>query len=300
MNEPNNPNPSPVGGSKLSTIFLVVLGLHIVLIVAFSAYHLLKGGSSSDNAAGSPVAEAGTTPSATESADPAGAAEQPTVETQHAEAATPNAETPASEAPALPMPASNDPIWTRVPAPSENRDTVQARVPAPTPSVAAPAPRVEAASAPKSHTVAKGETLAKIARTYGVSVAELKSANNMPGDLIKIGQVLQVPSTAGGRPAPATVASAKPAPAAAPVVKRAVAVGSSYTVGKGDTLWKIAQKFNVKPQQLAEANGITDPSKLKVGMVLRLPGAPEKQDMAKPPVHPEPVPVNTDMAMIPR
>lgn len=300
MNEPNNPNPSPVGGSKLSTIFLVVLGLHIVLIVAFSAYHLLKGGSSSESAANSPVAEAGTTPSASESSDPTGAAEQPTVETQHADATTPNAETPASDASALPMPASNDPIWTRVPAPSENREAAPARVPAPSPSVATPAPRMETAATQKSHTVAKGESLAKIARTHGVSVAELKSANSMTGDLIKIGQVLQVPSTASARPSPASVASAKPAPAAVPVVKRAVAVGSSYTVGKGDTLWKIAQKFNVKPQQLAEANGITDPSKLKVGMVLRLPGVPEKQDMAKPPVNPEPVPVNADMAMVPR
>jgi len=297
MNEPNNPNPSPVGGSKLSTIFLVVLGLHIVLIVAFSAYHLLKGDSSSDASANS-VAEAGQTPTASNTADQNGASEQPTVETQHADSATPNVETPASEAGALPMPASNDPIWTRVPAPSDNRETAQSRVPSP--SVATPAPRAEMAANQKSHTVAKGETLARISRIHGVTVAELKSANNLTGDMLKIGQVLQLPASANVRPAPAAVASAKPAPAAAPVVKRAVEVGSSYTVGKGDTLWKIAQKFNVKPQQLAEANGITDPSKLKVGMVLRLPGVPEKQDMAKPPVRPEPVPVNTDMAMVPR
>jgi len=45
----------------------------------------------------------------------------------------------------------------------------------------------------KEHVVAKGEYLATIARKYGVSVADLKKANNLTGDDIKIGQKLTIP-----------------------------------------------------------------------------------------------------------
>jgi len=297
MNESTNSNPTPMAGSKLSTIFLVVLGLHIVLIVAFSAYHLLKGDSSAD-ALSPGMADTEQTLPSNNPADGGVSSEQPTVETVQADP-SPAMESPGSEAASLPMPASNDPIWTRVPAAEERNDSVSASVKAPP---ASQAPRVEMTVNEKTHTVAKGDSLARIARVYGITVAELKAANNMSADLIKIGQTLQLPSVQSFKPAPANVASVK-APASpfmTPVAPRAVEVGSSYTVGKGDTLWNIARKFNVKPQELAAANGITDPSKLKIGTVLRLPGSVEKQDLAQPPSKPQPVPGNTDMAMAPR
>lgn len=302
MNEPNTTGSAPMAGSKLSTIFLVVLGLHIVLIVAFSAYHLLKGDASGE--AGVPeMANTEQTQPPMAAEDTAGTMELPTVETQQTES-SPAMVTPPSDAASHPMPASNDPIWTRVPAPSENSTTAPAMASSPTvPALNSPA-RVEMTVNEKSHTVVKGDSLARIARKYGVTVADLKAANNMTGDLIKVGQSMQLPSVQSAKvaPAPAAVAAVKPAPSTAPIVRRAVevATGSSYTVGKGDTLWNIARKFNVKPQELAAANGITDPSKLKIGTVLRLPGAADKQDLAQPPARPEPVPVNTDMAMAPR
>jgi LysM repeat protein len=297
MNEPTPSHPAPMAGSKLSTIFLVVLGLHIVLIVAFSAYHLLKGDSSAD-ALSSGMADTEQTLPSTHQPDAGAPSEQPTVETVQTDPA-PAMESPGTEAASLPMPASNDPIWTRVPAAEERNDSVSAAVKAPP---ASPAPRVEMTVNEKTHTVAKGDSLARIARVYGITVAELKAANNMSTDLIKIGQTLQLPSVQSFKPAPVSVASVKtPAPPViAPVAPRAVEVGSSYTVGKGDTLWNIARKFNVKPQELAAANGITDPSKLKIGTVLRVPGSVEKQDLAQPPAKPQPVPGNTDMAMAPR
>jgi LysM repeat protein len=298
MNEPTHSNPTPMAGSKLSTIFLVVLGLHIVLIVAFSAYHLLKGDSSAD--AMSPgMADTEQTLPSSNPTDAGATSEQPTVETVQNDPA-PGMETPGSEAASLPMPASNDPIWTRVPAAEERNESVSTAVKAPPFSQA---PRVEMTVNEKTHTVAKGDSLARIARIYNITVVELKAANNMSTDLIKVGQTLQLPSVQSLKSAPVNVASVKaPAsPVLTPVVPpRAVEVGSSYTVGKGDTLWNIARKFNVKPQELAAANGITDPSKLKIGTVLRLPGNVEKQDLAQPPAKPQPVPGNTDMAMAPR
>lgn len=43
------------------------------------------------------------------------------------------------------------------------------------------------------HVVAKGETLSSIAKNYGISVADLKKANSLTGNDIKIGQKLTIP-----------------------------------------------------------------------------------------------------------
>ena len=46
---------------------------------------------------------------------------------------------------------------------------------------------------PGSATVQSGDTLTSIARRNGTSVAALRSANGLSGDLIKIGQKLNLP-----------------------------------------------------------------------------------------------------------
>jgi LysM repeat protein len=50
-----------------------------------------------------------------------------------------------------------------------------------------------AASERDMYTVKKGDTLSGIARTYKVTVRELKASNGLRGDLIKIGQKLRIP-----------------------------------------------------------------------------------------------------------
>lgn len=45
----------------------------------------------------------------------------------------------------------------------------------------------------------------------------------------------------------------------------------THTLQKGETLYSIAKKYNVPYEALAAANGITDPTKLKVGTVLVIP-----------------------------
>ena len=57
------------------------------------------------------------------------------------------------------------------------------------PTKGAPAPTSEA----KEHVVQKGETLTTIAKSYGVTVAELRKANSLTGDDIKAGQRLVIP-----------------------------------------------------------------------------------------------------------
>lgn len=46
-----------------------------------------------------------------------------------------------------------------------------------------------------SYKVNKGDTLWRISQSYGVTVADLKKANNLSGDLIITGQTLQIPQT---------------------------------------------------------------------------------------------------------
>jgi N-acetylmuramoyl-L-alanine amidase len=49
---------------------------------------------------------------------------------------------------------------------------------------------------PREHVVSSGESLALIALRYQVSLGALRSANALRSDVIKVGQVLQVPTTA--------------------------------------------------------------------------------------------------------
>jgi N-acetylmuramoyl-L-alanine amidase len=50
-------------------------------------------------------------------------------------------------------------------------------------------------SGPIRHVIARGETLSQIAERYRVSLRELRRANELSGDTIRIGQVLTIPTT---------------------------------------------------------------------------------------------------------
>ena len=49
---------------------------------------------------------------------------------------------------------------------------------------------------PREHVVSSGESLALIAQRYQISLAALRSANSLKGDVIKVGQRIQIPATA--------------------------------------------------------------------------------------------------------
>lgn len=67
-------------------------------------------------------------------------------------------------------------------------------------------------------------------------------------------------------------ALARPYPAAA---QQTLPAGPVYVVQPGDTLWEIAQRFGITQQELADANGISDPNQLREGQELVIPGLPE-------------------------
>ncbi|MEZ5926732.1 MAG: LysM peptidoglycan-binding domain-containing M23 family metallopeptidase [Hyphomicrobiaceae bacterium] len=121
--------------------------------------------------------------------------------------------------------------------------------------------------------VRKGDSLYKIARDYNVSMSELMRINHLPSPSVRIGQRITLPSAGKARTA-RSLYKAKPVLAAPAQSDYSLAGdGESYKVQSGDSLYGIARRFNVRAEDLAEANGIDDPSKLRVGQSLRIPGA---------------------------
>ena len=82
-------------------------------------------------------------------------------------------------------------------------------------------------------------------------------------------------------PVPATP-STTPTPTATPTPV-------IYTIKKGDTLIPIARKFGVTVQQITEANGISDPRRLRIGQEIIIPVRPSESG---PTVVPTPTPVD--------
>lgn len=175
-------------------------------------------------------------------------------------------------------------------------------------SPAAAVPRDEVTSGPRTHTVAPGDTLTRIAARYGTTVRALEKQNAITTySTIRVGQVLRIPEGAAPEPAsphtaqatakslpaapPAAKVSSAPKPAAAsatPIPARVIAsvppgaapaapvntmpADGTYKVEKGDNPYSIARKFGVSYQKLIEINQIDDPTKVQIGQVLKLPG----------------------------
>jgi hypothetical protein len=69
----------------------------------------------------------------------------------------------------------------------------------------------------------------------------------------------------------ATAPTASRQPTSAPASARPTGPGQTYRVRSGDTLSAIAARYGTTTKVLADLNQIADPSKLKIGQVLRLP-----------------------------
>ena len=111
-----------------------------------------------------------------------------------------------------------------------------------------------------TYTVVKGDYLSKIANKYGVTVAQLKSWNNLSSDLILIGQRLKVNAiTSVASIASTTTVSTTTTTTSA----------KTYTVKKGDSLWKIAQAHGLSVSALKSVNQLSADI-LLIGQTLKL------------------------------
>lgn len=131
------------------------------------------------------------------------------------------------------------------------------------------------------HTIKRGDTLFDIAARYGVSATAIREANSISNARrLQAGKVLFIP-TSGIHPRVEPKRSSKKVaqkrvskPKRVQVTKKskpkAVAQAqSSYRVRSGDTLWSIAQRFNISVKQLRQLNELRD-NTIRVGALLRL------------------------------
>lgn len=207
----------------------------------------------------------------------------PTAPAPYAPTATPPAPQSPTATPPLPGEPPPEPAvdWSSI-------EMLQAPVQAPAaPAPAAAAPPAEAApeasgdlspaAAPAAetmtHIVARGDNLTRIARRYGVRLEALLALNQITNrNLIYVGQLLLVPASDVTSPPPAVLL-----PNAASEASSSSLDGDSYLVQRGDTLFKIAQRFGSTVQALAAANGLANPNAIQPGQALLIPrgeGAP--------------------------
>ena len=98
------------------------------------------------------------------------------------------------------------------------------------------------------YTVKSGDSLWSISKKFGITVDELKNANNLSSNLLSVGQNLIIPG------------------------KEAQATSDEYVVKKGDTLYSIARTYNTSVDKLKEINNLTS-NALAIGQVLKLPSS---------------------------
>lgn len=104
-----------------------------------------------------------------------------------------------------------------------------------------------------TYTVKSGDTLYGIANRYGLTVDELKRLNNLTNNNLSIGQVLKV----SGSTTPSES-------------------DEYYVVKAGDSLYKIANRFNTTVDELKRANNLTS-NLLSIGQRLRIPSTESYQ-----------------------
>ncbi|WP_194841367.1 LysM peptidoglycan-binding domain-containing protein [Salinibacillus xinjiangensis] len=156
-----------------------------------------------------------------------------------------------------------------------------------------------------TYTVSSGDTLYSIAQKFNVKIDLIKSLNNLPGNTIKVGEGLIIPSTSYSVKAGDTLYSIAtkynlsvdtimeinklesttikigqtltiPSNelASMPAPSKPVLVETSHTVKAGDTLYGIANQYGVSVDQLKHANGLTG-NTIQVGQALAIPKANE-------------------------
>lgn len=94
------------------------------------------------------------------------------------------------------------------------------------------------------YTVKGGDSLYKIAQAYNTTVDAIKKLNNLNTNVLKIGQILKIPSTSSSQ--------------------------KTYVVKSGDSLWKIANEYNTTVARLKELNNLSS-NNLSVGQTLIIP-----------------------------
>lgn len=116
--------------------------------------------------------------------------------------------------------------------------------------------------------VKPGDSLWSLSKAYKTTVAELKKANNLTSDTIYKGQKLKIPNFTE---TPSAHSLSKP------TIPDAQPQAQAYTVQSGDTLWKVAQKFDMAVAEIKSLNLLRSDT-IYVGQTLKLTGQASGQN----------------------
>lgn len=134
-------------------------------------------------------------------------------------------------------------------------------IPGQSDGAAAPAPPAASSSGDgeaSTHIVASGESLASIAKRYGLTVQELAAANGITDvNRVLAGALLRVAST----------------PPPPPGTGGGGTEGAAHTVTAGENLSGIAGRYGTSVADLVAANDLADANRIYVGQELTVPGA---------------------------
>ncbi|MBI4427654.1 MAG: LysM peptidoglycan-binding domain-containing protein [Ignavibacteriales bacterium] len=123
----------------------------------------------------------------------------------------------------------------------------------------------------KEHVVQRGESLERISQSYGVSVTELKTWNNLRSNKIIPGQTLSVYLTPEERvkiiSSPAEASFGPHLPSEMHETQPSALV---HRVRRGETLYEIARQYGVEIAALKAYNNLRS-TKLAIGQELRIP-----------------------------
>ncbi|MBR3661305.1 MAG: LysM peptidoglycan-binding domain-containing protein [Bacilli bacterium] len=101
-----------------------------------------------------------------------------------------------------------------------------------------------------TYTVVAGDSLYKIASLYQTSINAIKDLNNLTTNNLSIGQVLKIPSLN--------------------ITPSTSTLYTTYTVVSGDSLYKIAGKFNTTVNAIKNLNNLST-NNLSIGQILKIP-----------------------------
>jgi membrane-bound lytic murein transglycosylase D len=137
------------------------------------------------------------------------------------------------------------------------------------------------------HVVSRGETLSSLARRYGVTSSDIKSANRLPSNRLVRNQRLVIPTSLGrtrnlvANEAPrrttrarATTTSTRATSTRTGTTRATTARSTTrrvHIVRAGESPYSIAQSFGVSLADLQRANNLTRRSVIRPGQSIRIP-----------------------------